>query len=321
MRGEGKELVLQQQMRLVFQGGVTAVTAQTVEVTKQNKRVLRFESGFAIDAAAVVMDNGVLRKADELLMVLEILPIQQPKRAEKEGYNKDAKGRAVVFRLQELQECAEDLSEEELKTEVDAGTCEIKPQRWVLSEKNKTLSPHHMPKYALGWGMNPEIEEVGLILVKLGTPEEVRLVSTGRVAKDDGAGNATNASCGMDEVWWEDDFQDVLDNEGTVTGGYLIEKACEKIRDPYLCDCSDLCHWRRFRRAGTNVTTCVVDDRKAFTVGADVDQVHKVFNRFERMCYYHGFQDSCEDDCSNWGMGALAPSLGVATVAVFLTFF
>ena len=37
------------------------------------------------------------------------------------------------------------------------------------------------PRYALGWGMNPEIEEVGLILVKLGTPEEVRLVSTGRV--------------------------------------------------------------------------------------------------------------------------------------------
>ena len=42
----------------VFQGGVTAVTAQTVEVTKQNKRVLRFESGFAIDAAAVVMESA-----------------------------------------------------------------------------------------------------------------------------------------------------------------------------------------------------------------------------------------------------------------------
>jgi len=265
----------------------------------------------------VVMDNGVLRKEDEMLMVLEILPVQMPKKA-----NKDAVGRAVVFRRQKLPECAdgEGVEQEALDAQIAAGECELKPQRWVLNEKNHTLSPHHMPKYSLGWGMNPELEEVGLTVVKLYSPEEVRLVSTGRVASDDGLGNATNASCGMDEVWMDLAFEDVLRDEGTVTAGYLIEKACEKIRDPYLCDCSDLCRWRRFRRAGTNVTTCVVDDRKAFQVGGEVDEVHEMYNRFERMCYYHGFQQTCEDDCSNWGMGALAPSLGVAALATFLTF-
>merc|ERR1719482_805161 len=178
VRGEGTELKLRQTLRLVFQGGVSAVSGHTFEEAKEGETVLRLESGVAMEAAAVVMDNGVLRKEDEMLMVLEILPVQMPKKA-----NKDAVGRAVVFRRQKLPECAD-------------GEGELKPQRWVLNEKNHTLSPHHMPKYSLGWGMNPELEEVGLTVVKLYSPEEVRLVSTGRVASDDGLGNATNASCG-----------------------------------------------------------------------------------------------------------------------------